>query len=121
MDWMWMAILVILCTAYAYVKLLEHLSVFTINLAANFEPVYGMILAAVLLGETDDLSLGFYLGSAMIVICVLVHSWMLKRDAGQTIYFFVRVVYGCTEPILKVAMNDSHTMFFAAPVLADLA
>lgn len=119
-----MAILVILCTAYAYVayvKLLENLSVFTINLAANFEPVYGMILAAVLLGETDDLSLGFYIGSAMIVICVLVHSWMLKRDAGQAIYIFVRVVYGFTEPILKVAMNDSHTMFFAAPVLADLA
>ncbi len=86
MDWVWMAILVIFCTAYAYVayvKLLEYLSVFTINLAANFEPVYGMILAAVLLGEADDLSLGFYLGSGMILICVLVHTWMMKRDARQ--------------------------------------
>ena len=83
-----MAILIVFCTAYAYVayiKLLEHLSVFTINLAANFEPVYGMILAAVLLGEADDLSFGFYSGSLMILVCVLVHSWTLKRQARKSV------------------------------------
>ena len=61
-DWLWMTLLVVFCTAYAYVAyvaLLEHLSVFTINLAANFEPVYGMILAALFLGEAQELSFGF--------------------------------------------------------------
>ena len=81
-DWLWMSILVIFCTAYAYVAyigLLRHLSVFTINLAANFEPVYGMILAAVLLGESKDLSPGFYAGSLLIVLCQVFHTWAGAR------------------------------------------
>lgn len=86
-DWLWMTLLVVFCTAYAYVayvKLLEHLSVFTINLASNFEPVYGMILAALLLGEASELSLGFYAGSLVILFCVLLHTWMEHRASVQS-------------------------------------
>lgn len=84
MDLLWMTLLVVFCTAYAYVeyvKLLEYLSVFTINLAANFEPVYGMILAALLLGEASELSIGFYAGSLVILVCVLLHTWLERSES----------------------------------------
>lgn len=82
-DALWMSLLILFCTAYAYVayiELLRHLSVFTISLAANFEPVYGMLLAAVLLGEASELSISFYGGSALIFICLLAHTWMTSRQ-----------------------------------------
>lgn len=83
MDWLWLAVLVIFCTAYAYaayIQLLRYLSVFAINLAANFEPVYGMILAAILLNEAEELTPGFYGGSVVILLCVLSYTWMTRRQ-----------------------------------------
>jgi drug/metabolite transporter (DMT)-like permease len=85
-DWLWLSVLIVFCTAYAYaayIELLRHLSVFTISLAANFEPVYGMILAAWLLGESATLSVQFYLGSLIILLCVLVHTWAGARSSRR--------------------------------------
>ncbi|MFT4640380.1 MAG: drug/metabolite transporter (DMT)-like permease [Verrucomicrobiales bacterium] len=85
MDWLWMTILIVFCTAYAYViyiQLLRKLSVFSINLASNFEPIYGMILAAILLGESKYLSSDFYMNSLVILLCVIVHTWMQAKTAS---------------------------------------
>ena len=87
MDAVWLAVLVVFCTAYAYVayvQLLRYLSVFTINLAANFEPVYGMLLAALLLGEAKELSLGFYGGTLIILLCVVVHTVLVGGEPDRS-------------------------------------
>lgn len=86
-DWLWMSLLVVLCTAYAYVAyiaLLRALSVFTISLASNLEPVYGMLLAAALLGEHKTLSPMFYLSSAIIVACVLLYIVLNRFRSERT-------------------------------------
>jgi len=52
---------------------LRHMSAFSAQLATNLEPVYAIILAAVLLGEQNELRPVFYLGAAIILGVVFVH------------------------------------------------
>lgn len=53
---------------------LRNLSAFTVNVAYNLEPVYSILFAAVLFGETREVGLSFWLGIALIVISVFLQS-----------------------------------------------
>ncbi|WP_302120315.1 DMT family transporter [Allorhodopirellula heiligendammensis] len=82
MDWVWLVVLAEVCTVYAYseyVSLLKRLSVFTTNFANNLEPVYGIILGGLILGDYHHLGAGFYLGAALIAVLVLAHTRMSRR------------------------------------------
>ncbi|MFN4146827.1 MAG: DMT family transporter [Runella sp.] len=79
-DWLWLLILALVCTVYAYsagIALLRKVSPFTFNLTVNLEPVYGIGLAYWLLGE--QMSSGFYVGTLVILMAVLAYP-MLKKN-----------------------------------------
>ncbi len=72
-DWIYLVLLGGVCTAYAATacnELLKRISAFTCNLSLNMEPVYGIVLAAILLGEHRRLTEGFYLGFLVILAAV---------------------------------------------------
>src|SRR5262245_16327663 len=46
---------------------LRHISAFSAQLAINLEPVYAIVLAALLLGEQRELTMQFYVGVAIII------------------------------------------------------
>ncbi|MGN6518746.1 MAG: DMT family transporter [Dokdonella sp.] len=52
---------------------LRHMSAFAAQLATNLEPVYAIVLAAILLGEQRELTPTFYCGAAIILGAVFVH------------------------------------------------
>ena len=75
-DWFWLFILGGICTVYAFsvsVELMKRLSVFSINLTVNLEPVYGIILAVLIFGESEKMTPQFYLGTAIILVSVLTY------------------------------------------------
>ena len=79
----WMLLLVCFCTVYAYaqyIELLKRLSVFTIHLAYNLEPVYGMIFAALFFSEHHLFGPLFYYGTAIIFISVIIHPILEHRQ-----------------------------------------
>ena len=81
MDWLWIAILSLVCTVYAFtefIDLLKQLSPFTIIFANNLEPVYSIALGALLFGDNAELDQGFYIGAAIIVLSVLIQSQVAK-------------------------------------------
>ena len=83
----WLLLLASFCTVYAYaqyIELLKRLSVFTIHLAYNLEPVYGIILAAVFFSEHQQLGPMFYLGSAIILLTVVVHPFISRHRQQMT-------------------------------------
>jgi len=89
MDWIYIAILSLLCTVFAYsasVRLMKRISAFAINLVINMEPVYGIVLAVVVFGEKERMSGGFYLGTLIILITVLsypyLHRWSNRKAMG---------------------------------------
>ncbi|MGC6425462.1 MAG: DMT family transporter [Akkermansiaceae bacterium] len=88
LDWVFLLLLGGLCTVVAfshYVELLKRLSVFTINFANNLEPVYGILLAAWILRDFQNLGSGFYTGASVIVISVLAYPatrrfWVSSKE-----------------------------------------
>ena len=57
---------------------LRHMSAFAAQLVTNLEPVYAIVLAALLLGEQHELTPTFYCGAAIILGAVFVHP-LLQR------------------------------------------
>jgi drug/metabolite transporter (DMT)-like permease len=81
-DWFYLIILSMVCTTFAYViamKALHHLSAFASNLVINLEPVYGILLAWLILKENKELSPGFYAGVFIILLAVFVYPILKKR------------------------------------------
>lgn len=70
-------ILAVVCTVVAfstYVWLQKRLSPFTIGIAGNMEPIYAMIMAALIWPEREIMTWQFYAGAAVIIGCVIAHS-----------------------------------------------
>lgn len=81
-DWFYLLILGIVCTTLAHALslfALRHISAFALNLVINLEPVYGIILAALILSENKNLSIRFYTGAALIVVSVFLYPYLQKR------------------------------------------
>ncbi len=82
MDFFYLMILALVCTVFTWIlslQALRHVSAFTLGLALNLEPVYGIILAVLFAGEGKILNPGFYLGAGIILITVLLHSIYKNR------------------------------------------
>ncbi|MBO9663986.1 DMT family transporter [Dokdonella sp.] len=61
-----------------YMIALRHMSAFAAQLATNLEPVYAIALAALLLGEQNELTPMFYAGAAIILAVVFVHPLIAR-------------------------------------------
>lgn len=76
-DWLLILLLSSVCTAYAFtasVNVMKRLSPYTVMLTTNLEPVYGIILAYFIIGENEKMSLPFYIGSAIILLTVILNG-----------------------------------------------
>lgn len=76
MDWIYLLVLSLVCTSWGYVlglQALRHLSAFTANLSVNLEPVYGIVMAAIIFGEHKELTTEFYLGTLLVLLSVCIH------------------------------------------------
>lgn len=81
-DAILLAILAFACTLFPFwlaLIALKRLSAFSAQLAVSLEPVYAIILAIVLLGEQRELGWSFYLGVAVILASVFVHTALKLR------------------------------------------
>ncbi|MCW3093239.1 MAG: EamA family transporter [Ferruginibacter sp.] len=86
-DWTWLIILAGLCTVLCFdlqLNALKKISPFTANIAYNLEPVYGIILAFIILKENKLLNSHFYLGVGLIILSVALQTgrvWYTRRLA----------------------------------------
>jgi drug/metabolite transporter (DMT)-like permease len=58
---------------------LRELSAFATMLAVNLEPVYAVLLAALLLSEQHELSVQFYAGVAILIAVVAIYPLVTRR------------------------------------------
>lgn len=80
-DWGYIFILATVCTAYAFiasVKVMRFISPYTVMLTTNMEPVYGIILAFLILGDSEKMNPLFYVG-AVIILATVVANGVLKN------------------------------------------
>jgi drug/metabolite transporter (DMT)-like permease len=77
MDWVYLMILSLFCTVLTWILSLEAMqkvSAYTVALALNLEPIYGIILAVVFAGEGKILNAGFYYGAGIIMLTIVLHT-----------------------------------------------
>ncbi|WP_124979890.1 DMT family transporter [Nonlabens xiamenensis] len=82
MDWVWLGVLASVCTAYAFiasVKVMKFLSAYTVMLTINLEPVYGIILAFLILGDVEQMTPQFYVGAGVILTVILTNGILKNR------------------------------------------
>ncbi|GAB3975174.1 DMT family transporter [Spirosoma terrae] len=86
LQWLWLIILSMVCTVYAYtigVGLLRKFSPYMAVLTVNLEPVYGILLAVLIFGNTERMTIGFYLGTLVILAAVVAYP-LWKNRPGKT-------------------------------------
>ena len=85
-DWLPLLALALLCTVGAFsicVWLQKRVPAFTIGIASNLEPIYGMALAAAVFGSSEVMGPTFYAGVAVIIGCVVLHAAASRRKSGD--------------------------------------
>ena len=81
-DWTYLIILASICTAYAFiasVHVMKWISPYTLMLTTNMEPIYGILLALLILGDKEYMSPTFYLGAVIILITVVLNGIIKTR------------------------------------------
>jgi len=84
-DWIPLLTLSLLCTTIAHtwnIRLLRRLTAYTANLTMNFEPVWGILLGAVIFQEYAQLEASFYLGALLVILANFVDPWFKKNDGS---------------------------------------
>lgn len=85
-DLIYLFILASACTAYAFiasVHVMKWISPYTVMLTINMEPVYGIILALLILGDDEYMSPQFYYGAALIIVTVVANG-IVKNSLGRS-------------------------------------
>lgn len=81
-DLVYLLFLGIVCTAFAYsagVAVMRELSAFKVALVTNLEPLYSIILALIIFGESEKMTTGFYAGSMVILTTVFLFTTVKNR------------------------------------------
>ena len=81
-DWFFIFILASVCTAYAFiaaVKVMRFISPYTVMLTINLEPIYGIILALLIFGQSEKMSPLFYMGALLIVATIIANGILKNR------------------------------------------
>ncbi len=81
-DWAWLLVLGVLCTVVAYdlfMKALQKIPAFTVNLSYNLEPIYGVAMAFLIYREDREVSPGFYYGFFLIIAAVALQTLRIKK------------------------------------------
>ncbi|WP_036602817.1 DMT family transporter [Olivibacter sitiensis] len=82
MDFFYLLLLGTVCTSVAYVAgvaVMRELSAFRVALTTNLEPVYGIVLAWIIFGKKEEMSLGFYIGAGIVLAAVFFYPYLKAR------------------------------------------
>ncbi|MFJ1377961.1 DMT family transporter [Capnocytophaga canimorsus] len=78
-DFWWVLLLAGLFTAYPMfesIRLMKHISPFTLVLAVNLEPIYGVVFAYLIFGESEHMSPIFYMASAVMLAAIFLNGFI---------------------------------------------
>jgi drug/metabolite transporter (DMT)-like permease len=81
-DLGYLLLLGLVCTALAFVisiEIMKEISPFSVVLAVNLEPIYGIILGFLIFGE--QMTWGFYIGSLVVIATLFANAWLKKKLA----------------------------------------
>lgn len=82
-DFSYLFILATLCTAIVFVwmtEIMRHITPFSLIMAINLEPIYSIILALLIFGDSELMSKSFYIGSIIIIGIVFLDGYLKNKQ-----------------------------------------
>ena len=55
-------------------EIMRHISPYSLIMAINLEPIYSILLALLIFGNSEFMSNSFYIGSSIIIVIVFLES-----------------------------------------------
>lgn len=85
----WLTLLGVVFTALAQleaVALLKHVSPYSMILNVNLEPIYGIILAFLIFGQSEQMSSTFYIATSIMILAIVINGLIkMKRKSKKVI------------------------------------
>ena len=81
-DAIYLIILGTICTAFALIvsiTVMKELTPYSVIMAINLEPIYGIILAFFIFGEKEYMSSGFYIGTLVILLTLFINGYLKNK------------------------------------------
>ncbi|WP_234110298.1 MULTISPECIES: DMT family transporter [Chryseobacterium] len=66
------------------VQLMKYISPFTLILTVNLEPIYGIILAFFIFGESEQMSPVFYIASSIMILAIIANGIIKQKRKAST-------------------------------------
>ena len=66
------------------IKLMKYISPFTLILTVNLEPVYGIILAFFIFGDSEQMSPVFYIASLIMILAIVANGVIKAKKTANT-------------------------------------
>ena len=82
-DFSYLLILGTLCTAMVFVwmtEIMKHITPYSLIMAINLEPIYSIILALVIFGDSELMSISFYVGGSVIIGIVFLEGYLKNKQ-----------------------------------------
>ena len=83
-DLFYLIILAVLCTSMVFVwmtEIMRHISPYSLIMAINLEPIYSIVIALLIFGESEIMSTSFYIGSSIIVGVVFLEGYLKNKKS----------------------------------------
>ncbi|MGC6470846.1 MAG: DMT family transporter [Flavobacteriales bacterium] len=81
-DVIYLIVLGGLCTSFAFVvsvEVMKKLSAYNVIMAVNLEPIYSILLALIIFGDSESMNLSFYVGSLIIIAAVFIDGYLKNK------------------------------------------
>ena len=85
-DTIYLLALGIVCTAFAFVvsvEVMKSLSPYSVIMAVNLEPIYSIVLALILFGESEEMTSSFYIGGSAIILTVFLEGYLKTKNKAM--------------------------------------
>ena len=85
-DTIYLLALGIVCTAFAFVvsvEVMKSLSPYSVIMAVNLEPIYSIVLALILFGESEEMTSSFYIGGSAIILTVFLEGYLKTKTKAM--------------------------------------
>ena len=82
-DFSYLLILGTLCTAMVFVwmtEIMKHITPYSLIMAVNLEPIYSIILALLIFGDSELMSISFYIGGSVIIGIVFLEGYLKNKQ-----------------------------------------
>jgi len=83
-DLFYILVLGVICTALAFLlgtEVLKELSPFTVSVSVNLEPIYAILLALWIFGESEIMSIEFYIGALIILTTIILNAFFKAKES----------------------------------------